>query len=175
VIDEKTVSDSLKKFFLRTYSDTSLLMAVSDFDVYLDRIKIIEKKLNLAEVQDKSLQYLLKIDGIADAVTSTDIQKKNFQDSIRPKVKAGFNPQRCGDLIFVLKSGWLEGYHKGTSHGSPYWYDTHVPLLWWGWKIISGYSSERVAITQIAPTVSGFLKIPAPDGCTSKPISSLVK
>src|ERR1035437_9641055 len=111
VIDEKTVSDSLKKFFLRTYSDTSLLMAISDFDVYLDRIKITERKLNLEEVQSKSVQYLLKMDGIADAIISADIEKKKFQDSIRPKVKAGFYPDRCGDMIFVLKSGWLEGYH----------------------------------------------------------------
>ena len=175
VIDEKAVSDSLKKFFLRTYSDTSLLMAVSDFDVYLDRKKITEKKLNLEEVQNKSVQYILKIDGIADAISSEDIQKKNFEDSIRSKVKAGFYPDRCGDIIFVLKSHWLEGFHKGTSHGSPYEYDTHVPLLWWGYNVKQGNSLEAFTITQIAPTVSELLKIPKPNGCTSKPISFLVK
>ncbi|MFI5163684.1 MAG: alkaline phosphatase PafA [Bacteroidia bacterium] len=174
VIDEKTVSDSLQKFFVRTYGD-SLLMSVSDFDVYLDGKKIADKKLSLEEVKTKTVQYLLKTEGVADAITSTDIQDKNFQDSIRSKVKAGFYPSRCGDIIFVLKPNWLEGYRKGTTHGSPYWYDTHVPLLWWGYNVKQGSSTEAITITQIAPTVSKLLKISSPNGCTSKPILSLVK
>jgi len=175
VVDEKVISDSLKKFFLRTYSDTSLLMAVSDFDVYLDREKINKKNLNVANVSYKASQYLMKMDGIAEALTATTIDEEKFQDSIRSKVKAGFYPNRCGDIIFVLKPHWLEGYHKGTSHGSPYEYDTHVPLLWWGYTVKQGSSNEAITITQIAPTVSKLLKIPKPSGCTSKPISSLVK
>lgn len=175
VIDEKTVADSLKKFFARTYSDTSLLTAVSDYDVYLNEKKIDEKKINIEEVKNKTANYLLQTNGIADAVTSTMILLEHSEDSIRKKIVAGFNAERCGDVVFVLKEHWLENYHKGTSHGSPYEYDTHVPLLWWGWKIPKGESTEKITITQIAPTVSGFLKIPKPNGCTSQPIQPLIK
>ncbi|MBI4947328.1 MAG: alkaline phosphatase family protein [Bacteroidetes bacterium] len=170
VMDEKTISDSLKRFFLRVYGDTSLLAAVLDYDVYLNNNKIEEKKINPDEVRNKTANYLLSMNGIADAITSADIQKNNFGDSIRSKVKEGFNPPRCGDVIFVLKPHWLEGYRKGTSHGSPYIYDTHVPLLWWGGNIPHGSSNEAITITQIAPTVSALLKMPNPNGCTSKPI-----
>lgn len=173
VIDEKNVSDSLKNFFQRTYSDTSLLMEVSDFDIYLDRKRITDKKLNLEEVQLKIAQYMVKLAGIADAVTSAELQQNTFQDSIRSKVKAGFDPQRCGDIIIVLKPNWVEAFHKGTSHGTPYRYDTHVPLLWWGWNIVHGTSNVNFVITQIAPTVSRFLRIPAPGGCSSKPIEAI--
>ncbi len=176
VIDEKTVADSLKKFFLRTYND-SFLTAVADFDVYLDREKIIKKGFPVANVAYKTAQYLLKLDGIADAITATTLeQEKNFftdgsqKDSIRVKVREGFNADRCGDIIFVLKKNWLEGYHKGTSHGSPYIYDTHVPLLWWGYEVQPGNSSEAITITQIAPTVARFLKISPPDGCKAQPV-----
>lgn len=182
VIDEKTMADSLKKFFSKTYNDTLLLIAVSAFDVYLDREKILKKNLNVANVSYKTSQYLMKMEGINEAFTATTIDDENFssiaeagQDNIHAKVKSGFYPNRCGDIIIVLKANWLEGYHKGTSHGSPYSYDTHVPLLWWGYNVKQGNSNEPITITQIAPTVSKLLKIPKPSGCTSKPISSLVK
>jgi predicted AlkP superfamily pyrophosphatase or phosphodiesterase len=90
-------------------------------------------------------------------------------------VKAGFNPDRCGDLIYVPKPGWLYGYPKGTTHGSPYSYDTHVPLIWWGYSVGHGMSDEELSITQIVPTLSALLKISVPAGCESKPISSLVR
>ncbi|MBI3500871.1 MAG: alkaline phosphatase family protein [Bacteroidetes bacterium] len=181
VIDEKTVADSVKKFLFRVYND-SLLTGVSDFDIYLDREKINKKNLSVSNVAYKTAQYLSKMDGIADALTASTLeQENNFftdgsrKDSIRVKVRAGFYSDRCGDVIFVLKPNWLEGYHKGTSHGTPYIYDTHVPLLWWGYDVKPGNSSEPIIITQIAPTVSKFLKISSPAGCQAKPIQSLTK
>jgi predicted AlkP superfamily pyrophosphatase or phosphodiesterase len=174
VMDAKIISDSLTNFFVQQYGD-SLLMRVSDFDAYFDRKKIELKKLPLAEIQKKAATHLLKINGIQDAISSTEIEQTNFQDSIRSKVKAGFNSDRCGDLIFVLKPGWLIGFRKGTTHGTPYSYDTHVPLIGWGYSVTHGISNEELSITQIAPTLSAILKTPLPNGCNSKPISSLIK
>jgi hypothetical protein len=165
----------LKKYLLRTYSDTSFLMAVSDFDIYLDRGKIILKKLKVENVSNDVSRYLLGFNGIADALTASEIEKNNFQDSIRSKVKAGFYPDRCGDVIFVLKPNWLEGFHRGTTHGTPYEYDTHVPLIWWGYTVKHGSTIDAISITQIAPTVSELLKIPKPSGCTSKPIPAIIE
>jgi predicted AlkP superfamily pyrophosphatase or phosphodiesterase len=85
-------------------------------------------------------------------------------------VRAGFHPQRSGDVIFVLKPNWLMGFNKGTTHGSPYKYDTHVPLIWWGYTIKPGSTSKPTAITQIAPTIAKLLKIDNPKECNSQPI-----
>ena len=174
VLTEKAVSDSLKKFFLKTYKDT-LLLAVTDFDVYLSRERIEKKKLNIEEVQKAAAKYLRTINGIADAVSATEIKEKNFQDSIRTKIKSGYNNQRSGDIIYVLKPNWLLGFQKGTSHGSPYWYDTHVPLIFFGWKIKKGSTDEPINITDIAPTICSMLNIPNPSGCNGIPIKSLTK
>ena len=84
--------------------------------------------------------------------------------------------KRSGDIAIVLEPAWLEDYpHTGTSHGSPYTYDTQVPLLWYGWNIKSGYTSEPVNITDIAPTISALLNIMTPSACTGKPILSITK
>jgi len=59
----------------------------------------------------------------------------------------------------------------GTTHGAPYSYDTHVPLIFYGWKIPKGSSSDPVTITDIAPTIAELLNIEFPSGNTGKPIS----
>lgn len=173
VIHEKTIADSLKKFLLRSYGDT-ILLGVNDFDVYFNRKKIKIKAPDLHAISRSAADYLARMNGIADALTESDIQAGIFsapKDSVRSKIKSGFYPGRSGDVIFVLKPGWLEGYSTGTSHGSPYWYDTHVPLLWWGYNIKKGSTEAAVTITQVAPTLSEILKIPDPDGCISEPIN----
>ncbi|TAL58800.1 MAG: alkaline phosphatase family protein [Bacteroidetes bacterium] len=180
VIHEKAISDSLKKFLLRTYKDT-LMVIVNDFDVYFDRKKIELKKYDIQEIRQSVAGYLPSLKGIAYAISSDKIQEDRLsspgrweQDTIHLKVKAGFYSERSGDVTFVLKHGWLQGYEKGTSHGSPYKYDTHVPLIWWGHTVSYGSTEEDLTITQIAPTVSDILKIPVPNGCTTKAIQ-LVK
>lgn len=181
IIHEKALSDSLKNFSVRTFNDT-FLMGVSDFDIYLNHEHIIQKGLNVADVSYRMAKYLTKFDGIAYAITATELKnEKNFHigenshDSILAKVKAGFHPVRSGDIIFVLKPNWLEGFNKGATHGSPYKYDTHVPLIWWGYTVKSGSSDEPVAITQITPTLVELLNISKPKGCNSDPIKLPVK
>ena len=181
VIHENILADSLKKFFSRTYQDTFLL-GITNFNIYLNRKNIQQKKLDVEEVRKKTAQYLLKVNGMADAVSASEIQKETFlskkvsqKDSIRMKVKAGFYPGRSGDVIYVLKSGWLQEFDRGTSHGSPYEYDTHVPLIFYGWKVKKGETTDKINITDIAPTISSLLGIPKPSGCIGALIRNLTE
>lgn len=180
-LKEKTVSDSLRKYLFETYKDT-IRATVSDFDVYFDRKRILAKKYDFEEMLEVSVGYLRSMNGIAYAVSSDRIREASIpstggwgQDSLYLKIRAGFHPDRSGDVTFVLKPGWLQGYERGTSHGSPYEYDTHVPLIWWGYAVIPGNTEEQLTITQIAPTLSALLKIPAPSGCSTNPIGPLAE
>ena len=148
-------------------------MKYSDFNVYLDGNKIETKKINPEEVQNTIAAYLRKMDGIAQVITSSSMLEHDFKDPLRKKVQNGFMHKRSGDLVVVLQPGWVEGYKKGTTHGSPYSYDTHVPLIFYGWNIRQGSSAEYVEITDIAPTLSMLLNIQFPNGCTGKPIPFL--
>jgi hypothetical protein len=88
----------------------------------------------------------------------------------------GYHPKRSGDVAFIFEPNWIE-YSKpqGTDHGSPYPYDTHVPILFFGKGIKSGRSVEYHSITDIAATLAVMLKIKFPNGCTGQPISELFK
>jgi hypothetical protein len=70
-------------------------------------------------------------------------------------------------LLVNYLPGVIESPKQGTTHGSPYSYDTHVPLVWMGAGIQHGKSSAYTTITQIAPTVCNMLNIPFTNGTTS--------
>ena len=76
--------------------------------------------------------------------------------------------------MFVLDPGWTEsGSVQGTTHGSGYTYDTHVPILFFGFGIKAGSSVQPHSVTDIAPTISALLNIKFPSGTTGQPISEI--
>jgi arylsulfatase A-like enzyme len=84
-----------------------------------------------------------------------------------------FNQKRSGDVIINLQTGWMETGVYTTTHNTGYTYDTHVPLIWYGWKINRQTINEPVDITDIVPTIATFLNIEFPNGTTGKPIKKL--
>ena len=163
VLKEENIADSLRKFFVKTYQN-SFLLAVKGFDIYLNREAIAKKKFKLEEVQSKTSNYLMSLKGISCSLTEKQMAREVFQDSVRSKIKLGYNHKRSGDIIYALKPHWLLGYTLGTTHGSPYSYDTHVPLIFFGWNIHQGMSEIPVKTTDIVPTISHLLNIPPPKG-----------
>ena len=78
-------------------------------------------------------------------------------------------------MTFIYQPNWMDHEEKGTTHGSGYAYDTHVPLLFYGNGFKKGESIKKVSITQIAPTISFLANINLPNGCTSKPLDEVLK
>jgi phosphopentomutase len=77
----------------------------------------------------------------------------------------------------VLKPGSLFGSPNstGSTHGSWYPYDSHIPLLWMGWGIKQGKSNQTRYMTDIAPTVAALLRIQMPNGAIGQPITEAIK
>ena len=72
-----------------------------------------------------------------------------------------------------MESGWDLSYDSPANHGSPYTYDTNIPLIWFGYGIKKGESYIHYNVTDIAPTISAFLKIKYPSACIGNPILEL--
>lgn len=86
----------------------------------------------------------------------------------------GLHPHLSGDFFILQDPGSMEYGKKGTTHGSVYRYDTHVPLIFWGKNIPQGLKvSEFVAISDIAPTLSLILQTAMPSGATGIPLQIL--
>lgn len=82
----------------------------------------------------------------------------------------GYNPERCGDMVLILKPFILSGGSKGgTTHGSPFNYDSHVPVIFYGTPFKTGRYAEVFNITDLAPTLCAALHVEEPPGCMGKP------
>lgn len=174
--NEKMAVDSLKKMLKKQYGDTTLLLAYSNQQVFLNHNLIRSKNWNQTEIENRVADLFLGFTGVETTVTATALRNTQFTDKPRSLVQLGWNATRSGDVCVVYQPGWFEdGFRTGTTHGAPWSYDTHVPLLWYGWKIKNGSSDEAQNITDIAPTVCQLLNIQFPNGCTGKPITGMTK
>lgn len=122
-----------------------------------------------------TMNFLLKQEGIANAWSESILRQSQFDEGgIKGLVVRGYHPKRCGDVVIVQEPGWYGGTRiEGTTHGSPYAYDTHVPILFYGNGIKKGSSVRYHPITDIAPTLSVIMNIEFPSGCTGQPIAEL--
>lgn len=87
----------------------------------------------------------------------------------------GYHDVMSGDVAYLLLPAWMDHGKKGTTHGSGYNYDTHVPLLFYGAGIPHGGSYRQVFITQIAPTVCELIKVHQPSCAYSELLVELFR
>lgn len=139
--------------------------------VYLNHKVIRDKGLNLAAVEHAVAHELLKIKGIATAVSSSDLQKGRLPDSpLMRQIRRNFKRQRSGDIYLVQEPYWFlysdESLPLAAMHGSPWAYDTYVPIIFAGMKIPAQRVSRKVHPLDIAMTLANFLHIKPPSGAT---------
>lgn len=167
-----SMKDSLSNFLQETYGEGEFVSYFDDQDVYLNRKLILDKKLSLQEVQQKTSEFLITQNGISQAITATELSKQIQRTGFLQLIQNGFNPRFSPDVAFLFQSGYMNSYYKkgGTTHGTPYTYDTQVPLLFFGKNIPKGKTHRRVEITDIAATMAALLKLQQPSGCIGNPI-----
>jgi predicted AlkP superfamily pyrophosphatase or phosphodiesterase len=179
--NEYNLYDSLKFFTLQKFGNASLIDTLINGQVYLNRELLQKKWYPFDYFQKKLAEYILTFEGVANVATASELQNYNYTDGLNKYNKLGTHKDRSGDLIINLEPAWLEPFNwkdgkpnsTGTTHGMAYRYDTHVPLLWYGWQIKPGETSNLVNITDIAPTISSLINIPQPNSCIGNPISSI--
>ncbi|MFQ5619394.1 MAG: alkaline phosphatase family protein [Rhodospirillales bacterium] len=152
----------------RYNSKEPFVVAFWNPSLYLELATIAKLNLDLAEVEGALREEILKVPGIALAVTRTDLLSGSVPDNpIMDKVQQAFHPTRSGNVLIVQKPGWYL-YPKVTlfaaMHGSPYSYDTYVPIMFAGPGIKAQVVNRLVAPTDIAPTIANYLGIKPPSG-----------
>jgi predicted AlkP superfamily pyrophosphatase or phosphodiesterase len=149
-----------------------------DRQVYLNHNLVYINNLSLEEVQNRAAMFALQFRGISHVLTSTAMQNGYFGASYGQRMQNGFYPGRAGDLMLNFVPGWIEERAEGRSlSGSMYDYDTHVPLMMFGWRIPSREVAELVDMTWVAPTLARILHISRPtasDGVTIRELDHIV-
>lgn len=167
---------ALLRSFLKEKYGEDMVLAFSNFEVFLDHQLMDQNNLDHEEVQNNVARFMLSLEGIAGAVTATALNSGGFTKGIRARVQQGYNQKRSGDVMVWLEPHITPGTgSQGTTHGSPWVYDSHAPMHWYGWDVPAGRSSHPVNISDIASTVATFLHSPFPSGNIGKPMNEYMR
>lgn len=134
----------------------------------------------IAEFEIAVAHALAKVEGIAFAIPSHRIAQGLVHDTqIMGRVSASYHPLRAGN-VFVVQEPYYR-FESGAptmtaTHGSPYAYDTHVPVAFAGKRIAKGLRIHRpVGPENIAPTLAAYLGIAQPPGATQAPLEEVAR
>ena len=156
------------------YETSDLVKNISNDQVFLNQERILSLQLNLEEVQRFVVNEIIKYPFLSNAYTATTMQSTYFESGLPMLLQNGYNQKISGDVLFTLQPGVIVYGSKGTTHGSGYTYDTHVPLLFYGNGVQKGTSYEPTNVTDVAPTISALLGISFPSGATGTVIEKVI-
>jgi arylsulfatase A-like enzyme len=148
--------------------------------IYLNSQIIQEKGLDWAEVERAIADELMKINGIALAVSGSDIRNGRLPEApmIR-QIRRNFHPKRSGDIYLVQEPYWFlysdESIPLCTIHGSPWRYDTYVPIFFAGMGIPAQRISRKVHPVDIATTLAALLEIKPPSGASGDVLAEVMR
>lgn len=168
------VEEAVQTFLTEKYGEANWVINETNQNIFLNRAIIREKKLNLKSIQMEVAQVVSEMEGVLMAFNGADLDRIDTKSPIASRVQLGFNQRMSGDVIYVLHAGYMEYGMQGTTHGSPYTYDTHVPALFYGFGVKKGETFSPYTICDIIPTVSAICKLPLPSAAIGQPIQPLV-
>jgi predicted AlkP superfamily pyrophosphatase or phosphodiesterase len=176
-IDTSPLMEALKQRF---GIDGELIKLYYHPYIYLDRKVIREKGLDQAEVERVIAAELMKLDGIAAAVPSSDLLKGDLPDTpLIRQIRRNFHSKRSGDIYLVQEPYWFlysdSSIPLCTIHGSPWRYDTYVPIIFAGANVSAERIDRLVHPVDIAPTLSAYLGIKPPAGAVGTPLIEVLR
>jgi len=175
-IKSKQLIVSVQNFLQATFGDSLLLKNISNEQVFIDEKKIRDLKLDKTKVEETLAAFLITCKGVSEAYSSSAVKNASGQtNNYLDLLSNGYNQKLSGNVCFIFEPGWMDYAEKGTSHGSAYNYDTHIPLLFYGNGIKNGFSYAYTGITQIAPTVCELLQINKPNSTIAEPLNDFFK
>jgi predicted AlkP superfamily pyrophosphatase or phosphodiesterase len=148
--------------------------------VYLNRDLIRDQGLDLAEVEEAVAEELAKFDGVATAVSSTALRTASLPDTLLMRsILKNFHPKRSGDIYVVFEPYVyitdFDGLTVASTHGSPWRYDTFVPIMFAGAGIEPRRVSRPVTPYDVAPTLANLLGVKAPSRAIGNPLTEVVR
>jgi len=158
-----------------------LILDHSNNNIYLDNETIEFLKLNKNEVEFFVSRKIMEWEGVKSVFTSKELMNAASDNGWKDMVRLGYDPKQSGDVIFILEPGYLtkskdsEKSRKGTSHGSAFNYDTHVPLIWYGKGIKKKEIFRRINSIDITATLTHLLYLQNPNATTGVPILEILE
>jgi predicted AlkP superfamily pyrophosphatase or phosphodiesterase len=157
------------------FGEGKYIKSADNYQLYLNTDLLSQKNISIDQVTQALKTEFIKTEGIYNVINLSEGKANEVPEVYRNKLTNIYNPKRSGEVMVLVEPAWFSGYVKGTTHGTMYAYDTHVPLLFFGWGINKGENLNKTHISDIAPTIAMLLKILEPNGSVGLPITSALK
>lgn len=165
----------LRSYLNAVYGQGDWVKGFFDNQIFLNRGLIDDAKLSLEDIQKKVARFMVQFSGIAAAVPTSAFEMSDFAGGLLLKMNNNYSQQRSGDVMIALNPGWVEKTDNVTGHNSPYEYDSHVPLIWFGWTASRSSVTRSVTTRDIAVTLSVLCRIPLPNAASGDPLHELFR
>jgi predicted AlkP superfamily pyrophosphatase or phosphodiesterase len=150
------------------------LLSTAGTSPYFDNALLAAKKIDPAAAQRVAARALYLQPHVAHVYTREQLlDGYTPADRFDSRVVRSFHPQRSGDLEVVLDPYWIRG-KTGATHGTPYLYDSHIPLIFMGPGIQSGVFAKEVALNDLAPTLATLLDVETPSGSVGRVLTEIL-
>jgi predicted AlkP superfamily pyrophosphatase or phosphodiesterase len=174
-MDDAVIKLELNNGLEKDLGVANVISSVINYQVYLNYSVLTQNKLDKKVIKQRIIDSLLKYSGVANAYDLETLQSASMPAVFKERLSNGYNQKLSGDIQFMFKPQWFDGWGKGTTHGTWNPYDAHIPLIWYGWNIKPGKSNREVYMTDIAPTLGALLHVQMPNASVGKVIEEVIK
>jgi predicted AlkP superfamily pyrophosphatase or phosphodiesterase len=158
----------IRKALEARYGAGAWLLSTAGSSPYFNYRLIDEKGLDAAEVRAVAAEALRSLPQVSRVYTREQLLDGRFAaDRVDSRVVRSYFPRRSGDLEIILDPGWIRGSTQAT-HGSPYNYDSHIPLILMGPMFRAGRYYRAAALNDLAPTLAAVLDVETPSGSVGR-------
>jgi predicted AlkP superfamily pyrophosphatase or phosphodiesterase len=167
------VTDAVQAALAAKYGEGKWIQGPAENSLYLNLDLIRRKNLDRAEVDRTAAQAALAVAHVFRVYTREQLMSgAGMDDAAGRRVKNGFYAPRGADVYVLAEPYWLPGA-SGTTHGSVFDYDTHVPVIFMGPGIRAGRYYANIAPNDIAPTLAVILSVETPSGAMGRVLSEI--
>ena len=168
-----TVRNAVQAALAKKYGEGEWVLGSYDLAIYLNRELMAMKSLDPGAVERVAAAAAMEVPHVARVYTREQLASGAVNnDEITRRIVNGFNPQRAADLEFIPEPYWLFT-GSTTTHGTPYSYDAHVPVIFLGTGIQAGRYDGNVAVNDIAPTLATILQVETPSGSIGRVLTEM--
>ncbi|MFN8289504.1 MAG: alkaline phosphatase PafA [Chitinophagaceae bacterium] len=171
-----TVTNTMNKLLSEKYKLPAIISSDENYQITLNHHILDSANVDEDDVSRWIIKYLYKDSAVSGVFALKDLNEVPLPSTLRKMFNNSYYRNRSGDIQIILKPDYIDALsNAGTTHGLWNPYDSHIPLLWYGWGIKKGKSNHEVYMTDIAPTISALLKIQMPSGSIGQVIEEVLK
>lgn len=175
-IEARDLREAVETTLDERFGQEKWVLADVNYNVYFDESVISRLKLTTEEVENVAALALMKRKGISEVFTRTQILSGDLPRTVTAqRVVNGYHPQRNGNLVIVTMPFYLIGEGAVASHGTPYGYDTHVPVIFLGSGVAAGEYHQDCSPADIAPTLAALLRVEPPSNSIGRVLAEALK